>query len=220
MDDIRIKMEIAVITIDNILEVEQKIDGLKAVIFDMDDTLYSEKDYVRNGYREITDLFPNIKDAEKKLWSLFESKKPAIDEFLKEENIYSEEIKEKCLQVYRYQTPRITLYDGIKEMLIRLKEKDYFLGMITDGRPEGQNAKIEALEIRGLFEKIIITDELGGISYRKPNETSFRIMKEYLGVAYSDMGYVGDNLKKDFIAPEKLEMESIWFRNKDGLYNR
>lgn len=32
------------------------------------------------------------------------------------------------------------------------------------------------------------------------------------------MCYVGDNIKKDFIAIEKLGMKSIWFRNKDGLY--
>lgn len=33
------------------------IDGLKAVIFDLDDTLYSEKDYVKSGYAAIAKVF-------------------------------------------------------------------------------------------------------------------------------------------------------------------
>lgn len=207
-----------IITIDNILDVEKKIEGLKVIIFDMDDTLYSEKEYIRSGYRKIAGLFPEIKDVEKKLWSLFEKKKYVIDEFLRAENIYSDELKERCLMEYRYQIPQIALYEGVKKMLLRLRKEKYILGMITDGRPEGQNAKIDVLGVRKIFEKIIITDELGGIIYRKPNEIAFQIMKAYFKVEYGDIGYVGDNLKKDFIAPEKLGMRSIWFRNLDGLY--
>ena len=33
------------------------------------------------------------------------------------------------------------------------------------------------------------------------------------------MCYIGDNIHKDFIAPEMLGMEWIWFRNPDGLYS-
>ena len=39
------------LTITNILEVEQHLDGIVGVIFDLDDTLYSEKQYVRSGYK-------------------------------------------------------------------------------------------------------------------------------------------------------------------------
>ena len=30
--------------------------------------------------------------------------------------------------------------------------------------------------------------------------------------------YIGDNVKKDFIAPKQLGMKCIWFKNTDGLY--
>ena len=43
-------------------------------------------------------------------------------------------------------------------------------------------------------------------------------MAEYFGADYRDMCYVGDNVSKDFIAPEKLGMLSIWVRNPDGIY--
>ena len=56
------------------------------------------------------------------------------------------------------------------------------------------------------------------LNIERPNEKSFVLMRDLLGIEYVEMCYVGDNVKKDFIAPEKLGMKSIWFRNKDSLY--
>ena len=39
-------------------------------------------------------------------------------------------------------------------------------------------------------------------------------------VPYEQMIYVGDNLQKDFIAPETLGMSCVYFRNSDGLYSK
>lgn len=206
------------IEIFDILEMKNHTEGLRAVIFDMDDTLYGEKEYVRSGYRQIAKLLPQIQNAEEKLWKLFEEKKPAIDELLKQEGLDSEELKQECLKTYRCQTPEIHLYRGVAELLTELRNQGFLLGIITDGRPEGQRAKIKALGLEGMVDEIIVTDELGGAELRKPNPASFRAMKEKLDVEYSQMCYVGDNIKKDFIAPQKLGMKCIWFKNKDGLY--
>lgn len=206
------------IEITEILEAENHIEGLKAVIFDMDDTLYGEKEYVRSGYGKIAEQFPQIDHAAEKLWQLFEEKKPAIDELLKSEGLDTTENKEKCLNIYRSQQPEIHLYPGVREMLGRIRKKGIRLGLITDGRPEGQWAKIKALELETLFDQIIVTDELGGVQFRKPYPLAFEKMKEKLETEYDRMCYVGDNIKKDFIAPTQLGMKSIWFQNRDGLY--
>lgn len=206
------------IEISNILEVKKHIEGLDAVIFDLDDTLYSEKEYVKSGYKQIAIVLPDVENAAEKLWSLFEEKKPAIDELLKQENIESENVKQKCLQTYRHQIPDIQLYEGIVEMLTDFRNKGLKLGIITDGRPEGQRSKLKVLGLENMVDCIIVTDELGGVEYRKPNSMAFELMKEKLDVEFDKMCYVGDNTSKDFIAPEKLGMRSIWFRNLDGLY--
>lgn len=200
------------IEVQNILDIEKHIDGLEAVIFDLDDTLYSEKDYVRSGYRKIAEQFakPILYNQ---LWEVFERGGKAIDEVLEANGLLS--YKEEALQIYRFQNPQIKLYPGVAEMLSRLRLTKK-IGIITDGRPEGQWAKIHALKIQA--DAIIVTDELGGVEFRKPNEKSFRLMRERLGTEYSRMVYIGDNIKKDFIAPGKLDMRSIWFRNQDGLY--
>ena len=69
-------------------------------------------------------------------------------------------------------------------------------------------------------EKYIITDELGGIEFRKPCPVSFILMKQYFECEFDRMTYIGDNLNKDFIAPEKLGMKTICFKNKEGIYYR
>lgn len=204
----------------DILEVRNHIEGLKAVIFDMDDTLYGEKEYVRSGYKKIAQILPQVENAAEKLWTLFEEKKPAIDELLKQEGIDNEEVKKQCLHAYRYQEPEIHLYPGVENLLRELRGQGYLLGVITDGRPEGQRAKIKALGLEKLVDHIAVTDEFGGIEYRKPNPIAFKTMKETLGVEYSEMCYIGDNIKKDFIAPQQLGMKAIWFQNPDGLYVR
>ena len=204
--------------ISNILEIENHLDGIKAAIFDLDDTLYSEKEYVKSGFNAIANEFPQITNMFEKLWKVFENKGKAIDEILKAEDIYSEENKNKCLDIYRNHKPDLHLYNGVREMLCHLKQHNVRLGIITDGRPEGQRAKIEALNIKDLFDEIIITDELGGIEFRKPNKIAFVKMHELMNIPYGQMLYVGDNVKKDFVAPEELGMRFVWFNNFLGIY--
>ena len=206
------------IEINNILEIEKHLEEIKGAVFDLDDTLYSEKDYVKSGYNAVASVFPQIENMADKLWNVFERGGKAFDEVLESEKLFSEKTKAKCLEVYRCHKPNISLYPGIREMVERIKKQDIKLGIITDGRPEGQKAKIESLNIRDLFDEIIITDELGGIEFRKPNKTAFVKMHELMDVSYKQMLYVGDNVKKDFIAPEALGMRAVWFKNSKGIY--
>ncbi len=207
------------IEITSISETKKHVQGLKAIVFDLDDTLYSEKEYVRSGFRAVADTLPQIKQMEEKLWDAFEQKKSAIDEVLITEGIYTDELKQKCLYVYRFQQPDIHLYKGVKALLQQFRKDGYKLGIITDGRPEGQRAKIKALGLDELVDCIIVTDELGGVEYRKPNKAAFVKMRETLRVEFEEMCYVGDNIKKDFIAPELLGIRAIHFLNADGLYS-
>ena len=186
---------------------------IKGVIFDLDDTLYSEKEYVRSGYKAVSDYLGGRYEEE--LWNSFEAGKPAIDELLKE--LRRENEKAKVLSVYRSHQPDIHLYPGVTEMIEELKAKSIKVGIITDGRPEGQRNKLEALGLD--VDDVIVTDELGGAQFRKPCDIAFRLMMTRWRLNPADIVYVGDNPAKDFQAPQQLGMRSIWFRNADGLYN-
>lgn len=188
---------------------------IKGVIFDFDDTLYSEKQYVRSGYKKIGEYLGRV-DAAEKLWNYFEDGRKSIDAYLSE--IGEEEKKAECLKIYREQILEISLYDGVSEMIEDLKAKGIKVGIITDGRPEGQRNKIKALGLDSLMDDIIITDELGGLQFRKPCDIAFRIMQNRWRIPFEQIVYVGDNSNKDFQAPKQLGMRWKYFANEDGLY--
>ncbi|MBO4788990.1 MAG: ATP-grasp domain-containing protein [Lachnospiraceae bacterium] len=187
---------------------------IKGVVFDLDDTLYSEKEYVRSGFKAVSDYLGG--DYETKLWSFFEEGKPAINELLRE--IGREDEKTEVLNTYRSHKPDIHFRSGAVEMISELRHAGYKIGVITDGRPEGQRNKIEALGLKDLVDDVIITDELGGEQFRKPCDIAFRILTTRWRLNPADVVYVADNAAKDFLAPQQLGMKSIWFSSKEGLY--
>ena len=203
------------ITVNSILEVESYLNQVDGVVFDLDDTLYSEKNYVRSGYRKIAQNYPDIENAEEKLWNSFLKGEKAIDKVFDEARLDEKE-KKNALNIYREHMPVIELYTGVSEMLIRIKNKGKKIGIITDGRPDGQKNKIKALKLD--VDQVIITDELGGIQYRKPNKKAFELMQNRWKIAFNKMVYIGDNVTKDFIAPKELGMKVIYFKNAAGLY--
>lgn len=190
---------------------------IRGVIFDLDDTLYSEKQYVKSGFKAIS-MFLGDTGVEERLWNYFADGKSSVDELLKELKLM--EKKEECLEIYRSHMPDISLYENVKEVILKFKEKGIKVGIITDGRVQGQKNKIKALKLKTMMDDIIITDELGGEPFRKPNDISFRIMQNRWGIPFEQMVYVGDNPAKDFRAPRQLGMRSICYINEDGLYNQ
>ena len=189
-------------------------NSIKGVIFDLDDTLYSEKDYVRSGYKAVSDYLGG--EYEDELWGFFEEGKPAIDELLIELDRMAE--KDAVLNVYRNHKPDIRMYDGVTELVNDLKDKGIKVGIITDGRPGGQRNKLDALGLWDKIDDVIITDELGGVQFRKPCDIAFRIMLTRWRLNPSDAVYVGDNPIKDFQAPQQLGMKSVWVNNKESIY--
>lgn len=185
------------------------------VIFDLDDTLYSEKQYVRSGYQAVA-KFLGDEALSDRLWTYFENGKAAIDELLNE--LGCAEKKEECLEAYREHVPEITLYDGVSELIQNLISKGIKVGIITDGRVSGQKKKLKALGLDKLMDDIIITDDLGGTQFRKPCDIAFRIMQRRWKIPFEQLLYVGDNAAKDFQAPKQLGMRSAYFKNADGLY--
>lgn len=202
------------------------LNKISGVIFDLDDTLYPESEYVYSGFKAVAAHLGDIKYAEK-LFEFFKSGRPAIDELLKlldEINLINlknlKNLKSECLKIYREHIPDIKLYSGVEDLLMKLKNFNIKTGIITDGRPEGQKNKIKALRLNELIkpEDIIITDELGGAQFRKPNDIAFRIMRTRWRIPYENILYIGDNLNKDFQAPNQLGMQTLFFENPDGLY--
>lgn len=196
--------------------------NVKAVVFDLDDTLYNENDYVLSGFAavaaEILTVY-GIENSQKELCALYEEdNKFVFDRFADKYCLTDPNCDAaRMIEIFREHKPDITLSDEVKQVLIGLRDKGYKLGIITDGRPSAQRAKIVSLGLELLVDKIIVTDELGGMQYRKPNRTAFDMMSKELCVEPDGIVYVGDNPAKDFAVKKYLPINTIMVRG-NGLY--
>lgn len=187
---------------------------IKAFVFDLDDTLYPEMEYVKSGFKAIAEDFEdrNIYD---KLISLFNEDKADVYQRAG----FNDKQCKRCIEVYRKHMPDIHLSEDVKDTLKTLKQRGYKLGIITDGRPEGQRNKIKALGLNNIMDYIIVTDELGSTEYRKPNPKAFELMKDKLGVEFNEMCYIGDNPQKDFFIKSIYSIKVIQLL-KNSFYSK
>lgn len=197
---------------------------IKAVIFDLDDTLISEKEYVNSGFQAVSEEISyrynlDCKYVVKIMNELFDiSSKYVFNRLLEFFNIeYSNDEIIDLINIYRNHKPNIKFFDDVLPTINYLKIKRIKLGIITDGYKETQIRKVEALKCREIFDEIIITDELGR-EFWKPHKKAYEMMAEKLEVKYNEIIYVGDNEVKDFKGAKALGILTIKVERSNGIY--
>lgn len=173
----------------------------KYIIFDLDDTLMYEIEYLESAYYEIASLLD--KSNKDRLYEdMIHWYYQKQDVFGMLEKKYSH-AKIDLLNIYRNHFPTIKMAEDVKDTLDYLKRNSYKIGLISDGRSVTQRNKLKALNIEDIFEKIIISEEFGST---KPDVKNFKIFMDDENLEYF---YIGDNTKKDFIAPNNLGWVTI-----------
>lgn len=168
----------------------------KYIIFDLDDTLVYEIDYLYSAYREIASYIdPEHSEALYDKMVEGYHKKINVFEYLHQE--YGVVVQE-LLSMYRNHKPTISLIQGANEVLEQLRSAGHKIGVITDGRSVTQRNKLKALEIEDWFDLIIVSEEVGST---KPDPRNF---VPFVSQDIEDYFYVADNPKKDFITPNQL----------------
>ena len=97
---------------------------LKAILFDLDDTLYLERDFVKSGFKTVATLIQNDNGIDKEVvynrfWSIFNSgeRKKIFDSYISEFGKINYTINE-LVNIYRSHVPNINLLPGIDEYLL------------------------------------------------------------------------------------------------------
>ena len=178
------------------------------IVFDLDDTLYDEVDFVKSGFKEIA-RFLGDKKYYDFMWEEFveEGSGKIFDKLIKEINV-DIEIK-KLIEIYRFHFPDIYLSQESKELLDFSKQ--YKTALITDGHYIMQKNKYNALNI--YVDYPIFTDFY---HTKKPETKAFKmVMEKFPSKEYT---YIADNPKKDFFAPKKLGWKTIRYKNPRGIY--
>ena len=202
---------------------------LRAVAFDLDDTLYAERDYVRSGYRAVgkhlrwtlgcENLTGGSMAAEDWLWDRFcrgqaAGAFDALNETF-ELGLADDGIKQ-LVRVYRSHRPDIRPVDGATETLKHLAGL-YRLGLLSDGFLPAQQLKLDALGLGDLFAAVVFTESLGR-EFWKPSPAGFEALAGELGVAHDACAYVGDNPSKDFVAPNALGWLTVQMVRPDQIH--
>ena len=197
---------------------------VKAVVFDLDDTLYMEEEFVEHGLKNaanVAETVYGIANANEKIRTLYqESKVNVFDRVVKAEKIKDEESAVAGLvKAYRNSEPKsLHCNSGVLDLLKTLKKMGMRTGIITDGIANVQKSKIKALGIREYIDEIVITDELGGVQCRKPNPIGFERMLKGLDVKPQEMVYIGDNPNKDFGIKKYLPIVTVRVDVVNGIY--
>lgn len=161
------------------------------VVFDLDDTLFAEMEYVRSAYREISRRYgwPYLD-----MMLSVDSPREAFDATGLPVDLQ--------LEIYRTHRPDISLPWQALYTLAALRNKGCTLGLVTDGRSITQRHKIEALGL-GRFvrpDMFFISEEVG--ADKVSGESFVRIMSKF-GKSERYI-YIGDNPAKDFVAPNRM----------------
>lgn len=188
---------------------------MKAILFDLDNTLYPEIEYVKSGFRCVSSYLNSKYDLDKeeiffRLIDLFEKngRGKIFDSLLKELGLYSNKNIHLLIYLYRSHFPKIKLYDDTIFVINALKKLDLQIGLITDGRASVQQNKVFALKLDSMFDIIIYTDKLGFENW-KPSPLPFKIALDLLNSTPNEVIYVGDDPYKDFSGPKSIGMKTI-----------
>lgn len=174
------------------------------LIFDLDDTLYKERDFLKSAFHEIAKkLSKKCNIPHQLIYSemliFYYNSENVFDKILKVFKIDDYSLL-NLIDIYRNHKPKIFLDKGVKELLAKLKHEVFKTGLITDGRSIQQHNKLNALGLSSFFDDVIISEEFGS---QKPCIDNFRYFQHTYGDTFNYI-YIGDNTDKDFVTPNQL----------------
>jgi putative hydrolase of the HAD superfamily len=196
---------------------------LRLIVFDLDDTLYPERDYVQSGFEAVARAFdaelrPTF-DLAVRMKQVFESgdRSRVFDSILADLHRPPDPtLIQRMVEVYRNHQPRIRLFADADAALERMASC-FKLALLSDGYLAAQRRKVDALGLAQRLDSIVLTDELGR-NYWKPDPRAFQKLAADLELSGPQCAYVADNPSKDFVAPNQLGWRSVMVHRPGALY--
>lgn len=206
--------------------------NVKAIGFDLDDTLYYRGDYYKKIFEIMQkkvakvdvnfDIFFGVllKNSEieyekfmKNLKTKNAYKNDRVISTYKEFGVTLE--NEDAIifnSLYLYFRENIKLRPYVKELLDYLSEQKIELFILTNGAISDQYKKIKLLGLEKWISKDrwFVSEEL---QMTKPNSEIFKFVEKKIGISGSDICYVGDSYINDIKGAKKLGWETVYFSN-------
>jgi putative hydrolase of the HAD superfamily len=178
------------------------------VVFDLDDTLYVELDYVFSAFEFVGQMVSRlygVTSAAKELRRLHSAGDTApLQSYWLDKALPADALGD-CIAAMRAHCPNIRLREDARALIATLDSIGIPWSILTDGRSVTQRQKIIALGLNEASRSIYISQERG---VSKPALAAFTQIER----DFSEIGrffYVADNPAKDFLAPNKLGWMTI-----------
>jgi len=187
----------------------------RAVVFDLDDTLYAEWSYFESGLGAVADFLAGPDSGRRAAWrerlhaEVAEHGRAGVFQRIPPPSGRNEGWIATLLQVYRAHRPTIATFPDVAPFLMRARRDGIRLGLVTDGKSLVQRRKIEALDLTSRLDAIVCTDD---VDAPKPSVEPFLVAAALLGVTPEVCVYLADDASKDFIGPRRLGMGTIHLR--------
>ena len=196
---------------------------IQAVVFDLDDTLFPEHQFVMSGFHAVgqhVKVWFGVDGFFEQAECLFSAgnRGTIFNRALEQLGIDPKpSVITTLLSVYREHRPQIELYEDARWAMAFFGQS-WKTGIITDGFLVTQRNKVRALGIESRFGIVLYTDEYGREGW-KPSPISYQKVMEALSCSGPECVYIADNPVKDFVAARKLGWKTIQLRRKGGEYS-
>ena len=196
---------------------------IRGVVFDIDDTLYLERDYVRSGFDHVARTIGKTDEEARVLsawlWAAFEDGVRG-DTFDRLREAFPEVGQRSStadlVEAYRTHRPSIDLLPGTVGVLETLGRHGTRLGVLSDGPVRSQAAKADALGLGRWFDPVLLTSA-SGTAFHKPGTAGFEAIARGWTLSPAELVYVADNPAKDFAGPRALGWLTVRLRHECQL---
>ena len=189
---------------------------IRAVGFDLDNTLYDQAQHVFPFFAvaaawlgQETGLGPAMLESSfRQAWHALGPSHPKFfNSVLEQHGVSDAQRVQTLVRMYHGSVCPIETYPGVQSLLKRLRER-FALFLVTDGDAAMQRRKIDCLGIAPLFRAVVLTAE-HGCRLPKPNVEPFRNAVQQLQCAPSDCLFVGDNPGCDVVGAARAGMRTV-----------
>jgi putative hydrolase of the HAD superfamily len=194
---------------------------IRAVLFDLDDTLYPQAAFLDAAWTAVAKAAapygvapPLLHAALTAVASEGSDRGRIIDRALSVIDADWVPV-DPLLAAFRACSPaQLSPYPGVPQALAWLRSH-VLIGLVTDGEVRGQRAKLRALGLEDAFDAIVYSDDLGR-ALRKPHPAPFRHVLVGLGVPADAAVMIGDRPDKDVAGAAAAGLPAI--RVRTGEY--
>jgi putative hydrolase of the HAD superfamily len=205
---------------------------LKAVIFDIDDTLYSYKQANERAMERMKlfvmmELGIPMKEFEQDCHRLMQEQRQIcgnnagchsrairFQRMMEERGLplrYGAQLNDLYWEIMM---DEMTPAEGAAQLLDGLRERGIRLGVGSDMTADWQIKKLDKLKLLDKLD-FIVTSEEAGVS--KPELKLFQLCAKKAGCAMEECLFVGDNLKKDVLGALNAGMDAVWVQPEESL---